>query len=296
MSQNNTISTESAVNTISPFRLKAINESLSMMSGHLSVEVSDGWTSSGPSQVLAIRPKDTANMKFLPVLHVSDLEPDMTPSEIAERIVSIYHDELHDIDFTQDATSKDYVLRHVVPRLINKDKVGDAQDSGIITEHFIGNLYIYWTVIIKDQGDEQISYALDQRDLDSVGVTIDEIKPAALGNIINTFEITSIEDVLGLSDDSLTQTFYVATNRRRHYGATVLLFPEVLDSLEMKYGSYHIIPSSVHEVLIVPDSLRIGAQELKDMLVDVNSTIVSDKDILDDHIYRYENGRLSVVD
>lgn len=291
-----TNSSATSLNSVSQFKLNAMNESLSMMPGHLSIEASDGWTSSGPSQVLAIRPKDTEDMKFLPVLHVSDLEPDMTPSEIAAKIVSIYHDELNDIDFTQDATSKDYVLHHVVPRLINKDKVGDAQDSGIIIEHFLGDLYIYWTVIIKDQGDEQISYPLDQKNLDSVGVTLDEIRPAALKNVRDTFEITSIEDVLGLSYDSLTQTFYVATNRRRHYGATVLLFPEILDSLEEKYGSYHIIPSSVHEVLIVPDSLRIGARELKDMLVDVNTTIVSDKDTLDDHIYRYASGRLSVVD
>lgn len=293
---SHTNSSATSVNSVSQFKLNAINESLSMMPGNLTVETSDGWTSSGPSQVLAIRPKDTGDMKYLPVLHVSDLDPHMTPSEIAEKVVSVYHEELRDIDFTKDATSKDYMLHHITPRLINRSKVEEAQHSGIITEHFMGDLYIYWTVVIKDEGDEQIAYALDQRNLDSVGATLDEIKSAALKNIEDSFEVMPIEDVLGLSDGPAYQTFYVATNHRRHYGATILLFHDLLLSQEFKFGSFYIIPSSVHEVLIVPDSLRIGAAELKEMLVDVNSSIVRDEEILDDHIYRFEKGELSVVD
>ena len=53
-------------------------------------------------------------------------------------------------------------------------------------------------------------------------------------------------------------------------------------------GPFSIIPSSVHEVLLVPDTLKIPSEELKGMLIDVNETIVADKDILGDHIYRFD--------
>lgn len=300
MSQNNTTnSSVTAVSTISPFKLAAVNESLAMMPSGLSVKVSDGWTSEGPSQVLAIRPKDTKDMKFLPVLHVSDLTEDMTPSQIAEKIVETYNEQAGLIDFSEESTSKPYVLSHVVPRLIRSDKVSAAKEAGIITEHFMGNLYICWVVIMKEEGEEQVSYSLDEKNLNSIGATLNEIKAAALRNIKGTTEIMPIEDAIGLASDEkpVGATFYVATNEHRHYGATaVLLQPEVLDEQERKLGNFHIIPSSVHEVLIVPDTLHISAPELKNMLIDVNTSIVSDKDILDDHVYRYAQGRLTVVD
>lgn len=301
MSHNNTsISSGATLFTISPFKLAAVNESLAMLPGQLSVEASDGWTSSdGKGQALAIRSAEQNDMKFLPVVHASEFTDDMTPSQIAEKIFSAYSEEVSTIDFTKNPTSKDYVLSHIVPRIVNAEKAENAEASGIITEHFMGNLYVYWTVLIKDDGDEQVSYSLDNKNLDSVGLTIEQIKTAALENIRDTVEISPIEDVLGLAgdDEPVGSTFFVATNKRRHYGAAaVLLQRDILDAQEKKLGSFHIIPSSVHEVLIVPDTLHISAPELKDMLVDVNSSVVQDKDILDDQVYQYSNGRLSVVD
>lgn len=210
-----------------------------------------------------------------------------------------YNEQAGLIDFSEESTSKPYVLSHVVPRLIRSDKVSAAKEAGIITEHFMGNLYICWVVIMKEEGEEQVSYSLDEKNLNSIGATLNEIKAAALRNIKGTTEIMPVEDAIGPASDekSVGATFYVATNEHRHYGATaILLQPEVLNEQERKLGSFNIIPSSVHEVLIVPDTLHISAPELKDMLIDVNTSIVSDKDILDDHVYRYAQGRLTVVD
>lgn len=301
MSHNNTsISSGATLSTISPFMLAAVNESLAMLPGQLSVEISDGWTSSdGAGQALAIRSGERDDMKFLPVVHTSDFTDDMTPTQIAEKIVDTYNNQSGIFDFSEEPTSKPYVLSHVVPRLIRSDKVEGAAEAGIVTEHFMGNLYVRWVVIMREEGNEQVSYSLNKKNLEDIGATTDEIKTAALRNIRGTEEIMPIEDVLGLAgeDEPVGSTFFVASNRSKHYGAAaILLQPEVLDEQERKLGSFNIIPSSVHEVLIVPDTLHIPAPDLKDMLIDVNTSIVDDKDILDDHVYRYEQGRLSVID
>ena len=153
-------------------------------------------------------------------------------------------------------------------------------------------------VILGEDETGEIALTVSQDCIRAVGVTLDEIKTAALSNIKDTTDIEPIEQMLPIDMVSTpAPSFLVATNKRKHFGAAaVLLQPETLAEQERKIGSFNIIPSSVHEVLLIPDALGIPAEELKAMLIDVNRTIVEEKDILDDHIYRVENGELKMID
>ena len=46
--------------------------------------------------------------------------------------------------------------------------------------------------------------------------------------------------------------------------------------------------SSVHEMIIVPESASPGRRMLTEMLREVNETQVPDEDILSDHVYYYD--------
>jgi len=79
----------------------------------------------------------------------------------------------------------------------------------------------------------------------------------------------------------------VLSNTQEYYGASCILYPGVLEKIrnELKQDFY-IIPSSVNEVIIVPSS-HTDSMHLRDMLEDVNRTIVPPDEILSDNIYRY---------
>lgn len=285
--------------TMSNFKIAAVNESLSMLPTPLTVDVREGWTSDGSSQDLAIRPLDgDDNIKFIPVLHVAELDDDLTPSEIAGKIADTYNNEVSTLDFdTNKARSRDYIMSRVYPRLIDSDKAAEAKRAGIITEDFL-DMHVYYAVTIREDvsAGEIFSYSLDDDNLNSSGLSLDEVRHAALENVRNDVTLESIEDVLGLSDGSNTlSSFYVMSNRSRHYGASVMLLDDKLQDLERKFKSYHILPSSVHEVLIVPDTLGIDEASLREMVVDVNQDLVSPRDRLSDNIYSYRNGRLELV-
>lgn len=82
----------------------------------------------------------------------------------------------------------------------------------------------------------------------------------------------------------------ILTNAGKTYGACCILYPKVLEQLaERVDGDYYLIPSSVHEfILLLVDQGR-SAEELKEMIVEVNSTELTPEEILSDQLYLYSS-------
>lgn len=81
----------------------------------------------------------------------------------------------------------------------------------------------------------------------------------------------------------------VLSNEAKLYGATSILYPEVLSRISDKLdNSFYILPSSVHEVIIVPQQDDINPANLVSMVTEVNSTQVGESDILADSLYFYD--------
>ncbi len=77
------------------------------------------------------------------------------------------------------------------------------------------------------------------------------------------------------------------TNRQMINGAAVLFYPGVLDTLGRTLGDYYVIPSSIHEVLALPDS-QADFEGLTDLVRRVNAMAVSPQEKLSDHLYHYD--------
>ena len=81
---------------------------------------------------------------------------------------------------------------------------------------------------------------------------------------------------------------YIMTNKQNYYGAVNVLYQDVLKIVAEKLNAnLYILPSSVHEVLIVPESSNTSAEELYQMVCNVNRTEVSVDDFLTDNVYYY---------
>ena len=52
-----------------------------------------------------------------------------------------------------------------------------------------------------------------------------------------------------------------------------------------------MIPSSVHEMIIVPMTESITRKELDQMVKEVNENVVDPEEILSDHVYIYDAGK-----
>lgn len=93
-----------------------------------------------------------------------------------------------------------------------------------------------------------------------------------------------------ISDDESADMFgmLLLTNRQGINGASVLLYPGLLKELTERYGTdMYLIPSSIHEFLLLPSSEHMNLSELTDMIREINRNHVHPEEILSDHAYFY---------
>ena len=83
-------------------------------------------------------------------------------------------------------------------------------------------------------------------------------------------------------------TMYLLTNNIKVMGATVLLYDNLLQEISDQLdSSFILLPSSVHEVLIVPVENRQDMERYTNMVQEVNETQLRPDEVLSDHAYYY---------
>ena len=102
-------------------------------------------------------------------------------------------------------------------------------------------------------------------------------------------------DTLIAHVDSMNEQFpmYVLTNTYRSYGASCMLYDGLMRKLALRMNTdFYIIPSSVHELILIPVAEDITRDDLDDMIKSINSTEISKEEVLSDtsYIYTRENG------
>ena len=68
-------------------------------------------------------------------------------------------------------------------------------------------------------------------------------------------------------------------------GAGILFCHEYLKAIREKIGDFYILPSSIHEVLIVPNDGTVDINDLNSIVQDVNANEVSENDYLADRAF-----------
>ena len=81
---------------------------------------------------------------------------------------------------------------------------------------------------------------------------------------------------------------YILSNSLRSYGAACIAYPHILEMIgEILRRDYYVLPSSVHEVIIVPWSPGLDIRELDEMVREINVTQVAEEEVLSSHAYLY---------
>lgn len=88
---------------------------------------------------------------------------------------------------------------------------------------------------------------------------------------------------------------YVLTTETANLGAAALYYPDVKEKAAELLGSgYYVLPSSTHEVILVPDTAGHNEKDLCDMVKQANRTVVEPKDVLSDSVYHYDRDSRSL--
>ena len=95
-----------------------------------------------------------------------------------------------------------------------------------------------------------------------------------------------MQDMPMVEDSIMT----VITNVQGINGAAAIFYPDQMDKIaEGLGGDYFILPSSVHETLVVPDDGKMSFLELRSMVTEINATMVNPSERLTDEVYHYDS-------
>jgi uncharacterized protein YtpQ (UPF0354 family) len=86
-------------------------------------------------------------------------------------------------------------------------------------------------------------------------------------------------------------SLYALTNKNKYYGAAQMLNDKVLQKASKElFGDFFILPSSVHEVLIVPANImgKTSIRELQNTVKEVNETLLPEE-LLSGSVYQYDH-------
>ena len=159
----------------------------------------------------------------------------------------------------------------------------------------------YW---FKTPCGEFATILIHNQHLDYWGVSQDELYDIAMANtpellpykfedMMQIMMIMAREGNVPFSWYNKRQPMYILTNQYKINGAGCILYPELLKTFADMMGSdLCIIPSSIHETLLVPlmpngKCHEMDWDEVVETVKEVNDTQLLPEEILSDHIYKY---------
>lgn len=229
-------------------------------------------------------------------------------AQIAEEIVEIYKGsrrEKMDVSFFTDfEKAKSNILMKVIGYDKNKKRLKDIPHIKFMDLA----LTFYFYIEVEGCADRSASIQIDNGHLEMWKIDMGRLYDLAVENtrqkmpvsLRNMKEIIvellkregvhssqdAVEDFQKASDEL---PMYVLSNRKNYFGATTIYYPGVLKEFAKKvHSDLIILPSSVHEVILLPADGSENIGELNEMIADINLNQVAEDEVLSDHLYYYD--------
>ena len=244
------------------------------------------------------------NCVVSPTVYVNDYYEDFSNGEninnIADIIERLIRDNTIEDEFDADELILfDNVKDRIVFKLINFERNKELLETVPYKKYL--DLAIVYYISVKEDIFECASILINNSHLKLWNKTLEEIDELAVKNtpFILKPELKSmgqtLKEIMFNSDENEFEEedfencyMYVLTNEKKQFGAATILYDnELKDFSERIESDFYIIPSSVHEVIIIPSKFVDSSDSLDEMICEVNSSQVPLVDILSDHAYKY---------
>lgn len=237
--------------------------------------------------------------KVMPTIYLDpyydDYESGTSISEIALMIRDRYYN-CGTLDGIDGETFSDYanISDKLTYRLVSAERNSELLSD---VPHFMYlDMAIVFRVVFGIIDGKYASVLIHNRHIESWGITAEELRDKAFSNTPKRepYEISPLYDIIKeyieTDENDYKCPIYAITNRERAFGAGCILYPGVMDEIaECLGGDYHVLPSSIHEMLLVPARYVSAAKNknLSELVREVNDTQLCREEILSDHSYYY---------
>ena len=207
--------------------------------------------------------------------------------------------ELSQIEAMADAV-KDYdsVRSNIRIQVVNRETNQESLRHCPKKEIEGTDLLAVFRVMFYNQGKECASALITDAVMEKWDTDLDSLYETALKNTVDQApaQINSMMSVLFEGEEPLEpgevfreEGLYILSNPQKSNGAAVILYPGLLQSIaEATQSSFYILPSSIHEVLLMKEGNGMDAKELQSMVMEINQNEVAPQEILSNQVYFYD--------
>lgn len=161
----------------------------------------------------------------------------------------------------------------------------------------VENLVITYHVAVSNPGDKELaSFTVTNDLLKSYGITWEELHKQAMENsprimppVLRTLHSALAEEMDMPAPNSYDSQMYILTNKLNINGAACLMYDHAMDeAAKVIGGDYIILPSSIHEVILLKDNGNQNYDQLKQMVRQINQMTVQPDEQLANTVYHYD--------
>lgn len=175
----------------------------------------------------------------------------------------------------------------IVPKLINAEKNQELLKN-CPHRNFLDLAVVYEIML------EPGHFILIKNEMfDYHGMTEDELYHLAVKNVREQKQVVTLDQILkemvGVEEDLEQIPMLIVKTKYVTHGASVMLCEDVLsEAADMLKSDLYILPSSIHEIIVLPVDFRDDVTGLKDMVNTVNQTQVLPEEFLSDSVYFFD--------
>lgn len=224
---------------------------------------------------------------------------DATPADAVDYVANACRGKRPALDM-RHFLNYESVKSSIVYKLINTDKNRELLKDLPHVEFLDLSIVFQCMVVNEEVGTATI--LIHNAHTKLWGVSVEELHRAAEENTprLRGYELKTMKQILCevMREEELPEDFecgvpvYVLTNRYRIEGAGCILYPHLLKDFSDSIGSnFHIMPSSTHEVLLLPAENVDDSGEIRQIIREVNDTQILDEEILSYSLYYYDRDK-----
>lgn len=227
--------------------------------------------------------------------------------ELVHNMVMLYRDSLENAQIIgpEDIRQFERIRDKITLRLVNAGQNGVLL-SGCPHRNFAEELEVTYRIVAGRAGGGISTILVTNDLLDVWHVDEEQLYTLACENSLRLFPpvIESVRQMLersfgaGItksfkdSPDAPENKLYLLSNDCRINGAAALCYSDELPAFARAMDTdFFVIPSSIHEVILVPDGTGFSPHQLKSILVGANHKVIQKEDILSNGIYFYSRSR-----
>lgn len=215
---------------------------------------------------------------------------------ILEFYYSLRRENVEDYKFVFDY---DRIKEKILFKLINTEK-NEAFLKSVPHKQFLDMSIVFYVLLSKSSENEAIM-TITNSYISQWEVDTDVLWECALENV-PILAAPCFYTMMGCEPNADSQKFvnlleydtgardviFILTNSLGSYGAASIVYPHIADDIgEILKNDYYILPSSIHELVILPYSDKYETVELNKMIREINKNCMSDDVVLGERCYRY---------